>query len=76
MAVLINDQVILEEDYDENYQPTEDGKRWQPGFMLCTFDHKTSQQKFGLKSVIVPSVAAKRTNFVCCSGTPGLTGML
>ena len=25
MVTVINDQVILEEEYDENYEPTEDG---------------------------------------------------
>ena len=40
----INDQIILEEDYDENYQPTEDGK-WN--FRLktsVTTEHKILAQ--------------------------------
>ena len=32
MTTMINGQLILEEEYDENYQPTEEGMRLKLGY--------------------------------------------
>lgn len=44
MATMINGQLILEEEYDENYQPTEQGK-WNFNFAVFVMCLRLSSSK-------------------------------